>query len=318
MSSISLGMVFPGQGAQSVGMMDGLAEEFPQVHKRFESASRVLGFDLWQLVHAGPAETLNQTQHTQPALLAASVATWDIWRALGGGEPRLMAGHSFGEYSALVCAGALDFEDAVALVAARGQHMQEAVAPGAGAMAAVLGLEAEVLQGVCKEASAAGIVECANLNAPGQVVLSGTSAGVARASELAKAAGAKKVIPLAVSVPAHCALMEPAAARYAARIADVRFTAPEIPVLHNVDVDTHSEPEGIRQALVAQLSRSVRWQETMAEFARRGITHIVECGPGKVLGPLVKRGAPGVEPLALASPAEIRSALAHLTGSLEA
>ena len=312
MSSISLGMVFPGQGAQSVGMMDALADEFPHVRHRFDAASRVLGFDLWQLVHAGPVESLNQTHNTQPALLAASVATWDVWRALGGIEPQLMAGHSFGEYSALVCAGALDFEDAVSLVAARGRHMQEAVAPGAGAMAAVLGLEAEILEGVCAEAAAVGIVECANLNAPGQVVLSGTMAGVARASELAKAAGAKKVIPLAVSVPAHCALMEPAAAQYAVRIAEVNFTSPGIAVLHNVDVSMHSAPQDIREALVAQLSRPVRWQETMAEFARRGITHIVECGPGKVLGPLVKRGAPGVEPLSLASPAELRSALSQL------
>lgn len=312
MSSISLGMVFPGQGAQSVGMMDALADEFPHVRHRFDAASRVLGFDLWQLVHAGPVESLNQTHNTQPALLAASVATWDVWRALGGIEPQLMAGHSFGEYSALVCAGALDFEDAVSLVAARGRHMQEAVAPGAGAMAAVLGLEAEILEGVCAEAAAVGIVECANLNAPGQVVLSGTTAGVAKASELAKAAGAKKVIPLAVSVPAHCALMEPAAAQYAVRIAEVNFTSPGIAVLHNVDVSMHSAPQEIREALVAQLSRPVRWQETMAEFARRGITHIVECGPGKVLGPLVKRGAPGVEPLSLASPAELRSALSQL------
>jgi len=312
MSSISLGMVFPGQGAQSVGMVDALAAEFPQVQRRFDAASRVLGFDLWHLVHAGPVESLNQTHNTQPALLAASVATWDVWRDLGGAEPQLMAGHSFGEYSALVCAGALEFEDAVALVAARGRYMQEAVAPGAGAMAAVLGLEADILVGVCAEAAAAGIVECANLNAPGQVVLSGTAAGVAKASELAKAAGAKKVIPLTVSVPAHCALMEPAAARYAVRISEVGFASPGVTVLHNVDVAAHSAPNEIQDALVAQLSRPVRWQETMAEFARRGITHIVECGPGKVLGPLVKRGAPGVEPLSLASPTELRSALSQL------
>ena len=312
MSSVRLGMVFPGQGAQSVGMMDALAGEFPQVKSRFDAASRVLGFDLWQLVHAGPAETLNQTHNTQPALLAASVATWDVWCALGGAQPALMAGHSFGEYSALVCAGALDFEDAVALVAARGRYMQDAVAPGAGAMAAVLGLDAEILAGVCAEAASVGVAECANLNAPGQVVLSGTVAGVAKASELAKAAGAKKVIPLAVSVPAHCALMEPAATRYAARIAEVAFASPVVTVLHNVDVAAHLPPEDIRAALVAQLSRPVRWQETMAEFARRGITHIAECGPGKVLGPLVKRGAPGVEPLSLASPAELRTALGQL------
>jgi [acyl-carrier-protein] S-malonyltransferase len=308
--SMRLGMVFPGQGAQSVGMMDALDAEFTQVQARFSAASEVLGFDLWALVHAGPSEILNQTANTQPALLAASVATWDIWCALGGAQPALMAGHSFGEYSALVCAGALEFEAAVALVAARGQFMQEAVAPGVGGMAAVLGLDADALTAVCLEATRdAGLVECANLNAPGQVVLSGTVAGVARAGELAKAAGAKKIIPLAVSVPAHCALMTPAAVRYATRVSAVEFKAPRVPVIHNVDVQPHDLAADIRAALVAQLSHSVRWQETMAEFARQGLTHIGECGPGKVLGPLVKRGAPGVEAFTLGTPDDLRAAL---------
>lgn len=306
---MKLAMIFPGQGAQSVGMMDALASEFPQVRGRFEAASAVLGFDLWSLVHEGPAEILNATANTQPALLAASVAIWDIWLAAGGARPALLAGHSFGEYSALVCAGALEYSDAVALVAARGRFMQEAVAPGAGAMAAVLGLDLPVLLEVCGEAGAVGIAQCANLNAPGQVVLSGDTAGVARAAELAKARGAKKVIPLSVSVPAHCALMAPAATRYRERVEATRFSPPQIPVIHNVDVSAHSDPGEIREVLIAQLANSVRWQETIERFAAEGVTHAFECGPGKVLGPLVKRCAAGMATASLAAPDDLRNAL---------
>lgn len=306
---MKLAMIFPGQGAQAVGMMDALAAEFPQVQARFDAASAVLGMDLWELVKQGPAETLNATANTQPALLAASVATWDIWLACGGTRPACMAGHSFGEYSALVCAGALDYADAVALVAARGRFMQEAVAPGAGAMAAVLGLDVATLVEVCLEASAAGVAQCANLNAPGQVVLSGDAAGVARAGELAKARGAKKVISLSVSVPAHCALMNPAAERYRARVEATTFRTPEIPVIHNVDVRSHAEPAEIREVLIAQLASSVRWQETIEHFAAAGVTHAFECGPGKVLGPLVKRCAAGMATASLATPDELRAAL---------
>jgi [acyl-carrier-protein] S-malonyltransferase len=306
---MKLAMIFPGQGAQSVGMMDALAAEFPQVRARFEVASAVLGFDLWALVHEGPAETLNATSNTQPALLAASVAIWDIWLAEGGARPSLLAGHSFGEYSALVCAGALEYSDAVALVAARGRFMQEAVVPGAGAMAAVLGLDLPVLLEVCREAGAAGIAQCANLNAPGQVVLSGDTAGVARAGELAKARGAKKVIPLSVSVPAHCSLMAPAAIHYRQRVEATRFSPPQIPVIHNVDVSAHSDPDEIREVLIAQLAHSVRWQETIERFAAEGVTHAFECGPGKVLGPLVKRCASGMATASLATPDDLRNAL---------
>lgn len=304
-----LGFVFPGQGAQAVGMMRGLAAEFPDVRARFDSASRVLDLDFWSLVQDGPAEMLNRTQNTQPALLAASVAAWDLWQASGGREPAVMAGHSFGEYSALVCAGAVAFEDAVALVADRGRYMQEAVAAGEGAMAAVLGLAYPALEAICAAAAAGEIVQCANLNTPDQIVISGQVAAVARAAALAKAEGAKRVIPLSVSVPAHCALMAPAAVRFRERIAAVAFSAPRIPVIHNVDVASHGEPEAIRRALVAQLASPVRWQETMAWFAAHGVRRVVECGPGKVLAPLARRCAGQLEGLSLASAEELRAAL---------
>jgi len=307
-----LAFVFPGQGAQSVGMVAALAAEFPQVRARYDEASSVLGFDLWALVDGGPAEALNQTANTQPALLAASVATWDAWLACGGPRPALMAGHSFGEYSALVCSGALAFRDAVGLVADRGRFMQEAVPSGTGAMAAVLGLEQAALAAACAAAVDLGVAQCANLNAPGQIVISGAAAAVARAGELAKEAGAKRVVPLAVSVPAHSALMQPAATRYAERIAPIAIDKPQIPVVHNVDVATHEAAADIRAALVAQLYSPVRWQETIEQFAARGVTQVVECGPGKVLAPLVKRCAAGLEVHSLNGPAELRAALAGL------
>ena len=303
-------MVFPGQGAQTVGMVDALAADFPQIKRRYAQASEILKFDLWALVTDGPREVLNQSEHTQPALLAASVATWDIWCALGGHRPSLVAGHSFGEYSALVCADALDFEAAVGLVAARGRLMQDAVRPPLrGAMAAVLGLDAEVLEAVCAQAAGDDIVACANLNAPGQVVISGTAEAVARAAELAKARGAKKVIPLTVSVAAHCALMAPAAIHFAELVAAIALRPPQIPVIHNVDATAHPVPADIRHALVAQLAKPVRWQATIEYFARAGVTQVVECGPGKVLGPLIKRCAPDLTTLPLGSPAELRAAL---------
>lgn len=305
-----LAFVFPGQGAQSVGMVSGLAAVYPQVRARFDEASAVLGLNLWRMAAEGPAEELNSTQNTQPALLAASVATWDIWCANGGPKPQLMAGHSFGEYSALVCAGALAFDAAVGLVADRGRFMQEAVPPGAGAMAAVLGLDGEALQKICDEVALGDAVQCANLNAAGQVVISGTASGVARAGEMAKQAGAKKVIPLAVSVPAHSALMRPAALRFESRVADVSFVSPAIDVIHNVDLQSHRNAESIRSALVQQLYSPVRWQETMELFTARGVTRLIECGPGKVLAPLAKRGAPGAEIFSLTGPDELSAALA--------
>lgn len=283
-------IVFPGQGSQSVGMMNALAAEFDAVRMRFDSASGVLGFDLWELVANGPEEQLGRTEHTQPALLAASVATWDIWLALGGPRPRYLAGHSFGEYSALVCAGALDFETGIALVADRGRYMQEAVPAGQGAMAAILGLELAPLEAVCREASAAGgVCSCANLNAPGQIVIAGDTASVDTACALAGAAGAKRALRLPVSVPAHCALMQPAALRLAERLAGCQLTSPAIPVINNVDVAARNAPGDIADALVRQVCSPVRWIETIEFFAASGIRTVAECGPGKVLGALIKR-----------------------------
>lgn len=293
-------------------MMDPFVADFPQARARFDAASKVLGIDLWQLVAHGPPEQLNLTQNTQPVLLAASVVCWDIWRHLGGHEPHLMAGHSFGEYSALVCAGALNFDDAVALAAARGRLMQQAVPAGTGAMAAVLGLDLWRLREACLEAAADEIVECANLNAPGQVVISGHKAAVARAAELAKAKGAKRVIPLTVSAPIHCALMQPAAQRFESLIYAADIRTPRIPIIHNADVESHDQPEAIRRALLAQFSSPVRWQETIEKFAALGVTATFECGPGKVLGPLVRRCAPGLKVESLATPDEIKASLTSL------
>jgi [acyl-carrier-protein] S-malonyltransferase len=285
----SSAFLFPGQGSQSLGMLAGLAEQFPEVGETFSAASEVLGYDLWSLCQQGPEERLNQTEMTQPAMLAAGVATWRAWKAQGGFDPDYMAGHSLGEYSALVAAGSLDFEAAIALVAERGRLMQAATPPGAGAMAAVLGLEDEVLSRLCEEAAGGEIVSCANFNSPGQVVIAGNRAAVERACALAGEAGARKAIPLAVSVPSHCALMRPAADRLADRLRSVNVDSPGIRVLHNVDVEVHEDPDEIRRALVQQLWRPVRWSGTILSLAAMGVTHFAECGPGKVLTGLNRR-----------------------------
>ena len=306
-SSLRLGFVFPGQGSQSVGMMTALAAEFPAVRARYATASQVLGFDLWKLADSGPEDELNRTQNTQPALLAASVATWDIWVKEGGPLPSVIAGHSFGEYSALVCAGALDFATAVALVTERGRLMQAAVPPGEGAMAAILGLDLAALEEICAEAATDhGVCACANLNAPGQIVIAGTTAAVERACQLASARGAKRAMKLQVSVPAHCALMAPAAADLAARLAEVVIATPGITVIHNVDVASHASAPAMREALIRQLNSPVRWIETIEQFARMGVTHIVECGPGKVLSALIKRVDKNLQTVALNEPSGLR------------
>ena len=311
----NLAFVFPGQGSQSVGMVTALAEAFPAVRERFDTASEVLGFDLWKLASDGPETELNSTQNTQPALLAASVATWDAWLASGGPRPRLMAGHSFGEYTALVCSGALDYATAVALVADRGRFMQDAVPAGQGAMAAVLGLDLAALREVCAEASAGdGVCACANLNAPGQIVIAGSSAAVERACELASARGAKRAMTLPVSVPAHCALMQPAASRLEERLAGIAIAAPDTAIVHNVDVDTHTQGDAIRAALVAQLHSPVRWIETIERFAADGITQVCECGPGKVLSALIKRIDRGMTCHGLGTPDGLRAAADALSG----
>lgn len=307
----NLAFVFPGQGSQSIGMMAELGERFEAVGRRFDQASAVLGFDLWALAQNGPEDELNATRNTQPALLAASVATWDIWLAEGGPRPGLMAGHSFGEYSALVCAGALDFETAVGVVADRGRFMQEAVPVGEGAMAAILGLDAQALGEACAAATDNGAMVCspANLNAPGQIVIAGHAQAVDRACQLAKDKGAKRAVPLAVSAPAHCALMTSAAEKLAARLDAIELGAPDTPVIHNVDVAPHEDPFSIRAALVGQMTAPVRWIETIESFAASGVTAVCECGPGKVLSSLVKRINKGTPCHALGTPEALDAAL---------
>lgn len=280
--------VFPGQGSQSVGMMSGYGEH-AVIRATFDEASAVLGTDLWALVNAGPAETLNLTTNTQPAMLAAGVAVYRLWRELGGPEPQVMAGHSLGEYTALTCAGALDFADALRLVRTRAEAMQAAVPEGHGGMAAILGLEDSVVEELCREAAQGQVVAAVNFNCPGQVVIAGERPAVERAMDLAKARGAKRVLLLPVSVPSHCALMQPAAEALRQALAAVEICTPRIPVLHNVDVATHETPESIRTALAQQLYSPVRWVQTLRTLRDMGVALIAECGPGKVLSGLNRR-----------------------------
>ncbi len=306
---MTLAFVFPGQGSQSVGMLNALAGEFPQVQATFAEASQALGYDLWSVVEHGPEEKLNQTQTTQPAMLAAGVAVWRVWRAQGGVLPAMLAGHSLGEYSALVCAEALAFGDAIKLVADRGRFMQEAVPAGQGGMAAILGLDDDAVRQVCEQAAQGDVLEAVNFNSPGQVVIAGTAAAVARGAEQARAAGAKRAVLLPVSVPSHCRLMQPAAAQMASRLAGVAIRAPKLAVIHNAHVRSETAPDGIRQALVRQIESPVRWVETVRAMVAGGVHRIVECGPGKVLAGLNKRIDKQVETLAVYDPATLRAAL---------
>ncbi len=303
-------MVFPGQGSQAVGMLSELAGEFPVVQETFGEASDVLGYDLWQRSSEGPAELLNQTTCTQPALLAAGVATWRCWSQQTDQLPAIMAGHSLGEYSALVCAGAIGYADAIGLVEKRGMHMQNAVPEGDGAMAAILGLDDSQVKTVCEDASEGEIVSAVNFNSPGQVVIAGSTAAVTRAMQLAKAAGAKRALPLPVSVPSHCALMRPAAQAFAADLAKVTIVAPAIPVLHNVDVEPHDQPDAIREALAGQLYKPVRWVEIIRTMRAAGITSVLEMGPGRVLAGLNKRIDKAMPGLAVQTPEALEKALA--------
>lgn len=281
-------LVFPGQGSQSVGMMNAYGDN-PVIRATFDEASEALGEDLWQMVSEGPSERLALTVNTQPLMLTAGVAVYRAWRDAGGAEPAVVAGHSLGEYSALVAAGVLRFSDAVPLVRFRAQAMQEAVPAGEGAMAALLGLEADRVREVCAEAAQGAVVEAANLNAPGQIVIAGAKAAVDRAIEIAKGRGAKRAMALPVSAPFHCALMRPAAERLAERLADVEFADPAIAVLNNVDVAVCSSPAAIRDALVRQAFSPVRWIETIEAISGQGVTALFECGPGKVLAGMNKR-----------------------------
>lgn len=302
--------LFPGQGSQSVGMLQALAEEFPVVRETFAEASEALDLDLWRLVDAGPPEILDRTEHTQPAMLAAGIAVWRVWQERGGPAPRVLAGHSLGEYSALVAAGAIGFRDAVAVVAERGRLMQSAVPPGEGAMAAVIGLPDEEVLRICREQAAGEVLEAVNFNAPGQVVIAGNRAAVTRALDAAKAAKAKRVLPLAVSVPAHSALMRPAAEQLAESLARVAIVPPAVPVLHNVTVAPESDPERIRDLLIRQLHSPVPWVETVRRLQDFGpISVAVECGPGKVLAGLGKRIDKTLQTLAVFDPPSLAHAL---------
>ena len=283
-------MVFPGQGSQTVGMLAELAGDYPIVQETFKQASEVLGYDLWQLVQEGPAEELNKTWQTQPALLTASMAVYRVWQqkypAL---KPEVMAGHSLGEYSALVCAGVLDFQDAVKLVELRGKLMQQAVPEGTGAMYAIIGLDNDAIINACKEAEQGEVVSAVNFNSPGQVVIAGAKAAVERAAALCKEAGAKRALPLPVSVPSHCALMKPAADQLSVSLESITLKAPVVAVLNNVDVKAETDAVAIRNALVRQLYSPVRWTETVEKMAQNGVEVLVEVGPGKVLNGLTKR-----------------------------
>ncbi len=281
--------LFPGQGSQSVGMLSELAEVYPTVSEIFAQASEVLGFDLFALVSQGPEDKLNQTAYTQPAMLTAAYAVWSVWCAEGGTKPVFMAGHSLGEYTAYVCAESISFEQAVKLVATRGELMQAAVPAGEGAMAAILGLENELLAELCQQGAEQEVVEPVNFNAPGQTVIAGNVAAVERVLELASAKGAKRAIKLPVSVPSHCALMKPAAEKLAAHLSEVTINPPKIPIINNVDVKIYEDPEAIRDSLVRQLHSPVRWVNIVNRLAAEGVTECVECGPGKVLAGLVKR-----------------------------
>ncbi|MBH2946930.1 ACP S-malonyltransferase [Serratia ureilytica] len=281
--------VFPGQGSQAVGMLAELAAQFPIVEETFGEASSALGYDLWQLVQQGPAEELNKTWQTQPALLAASVAIFRVWQQQGGKAPALMAGHSLGEYSALGCAGVLDFKAAIRLVELRGKLMQEAGPEGTGAMYAIIGLDNDAIAKACEESAQGQVVSPVNFNSPGQVVIAGNKEAVERAGAACKAAGAKRALPLPVSVPSHCALMKPAADKLAVALKDITFNAPQVPVVNNVDVRTENDPEAIRSALVRQLYSPVRWTESVEFIAAQGVTSLLEVGPGKVLTGLTKR-----------------------------
>lgn len=283
-------MVFPGQGSQAIGMLGELAIHYNVVEETFKQASDVLGYDLWALVQSGQAEELNQTWRTQPALLAASVAVYRVWQEKYPDlKPAVMAGHSLGEFSALVCAGVVDFQDAIKLVELRGRLMQKAVPQGTGAMYAIIGLDNQTIIDCCEKATEGEVVSAVNFNSPGQVVIAGAKSAVERAAQLCKDAGAKRALPLAVSVPSHCALMKPAADQLAVALDSISFKAPQVPVINNVNVKQQTSADDIRNALVRQLYSPVRWSESVEKMASQGVAVLVEMGPGKVLTGLAKR-----------------------------
>lgn len=308
---MSCAFVFPGQGSQSVGMLADFGAQ-SVVGAAFTEASAALGYDLWKLIQEGPSDQLNRTEFTQPAMLVAGVALWRLWQARGGLEPTQVSGHSLGEFTALVCAGSLTLAAAADLVRFRGQVMQEAVPEGTGAMAAILGLTDEQVAACCAQAAQGAVVEAVNFNAPGQVVIAGTRAAVDRAIEACKAAGAKRAMALALSVPSHCSLMRPAAERLAVRLAQVPLLPPRIRYVSAVDAAVHADPEDMRQLLVRQVASPVRWQDTVRALAAGGPAQLIECGPGKILSGMNRRieKRPDLACLALEDAASFEAALA--------
>jgi len=314
---MSFAFVFPGQGSQSVGMLGALATAESAVRATFDEASRALGFDLWKLVSEGPEEALNATERTQPAMLAAGVAVWRVWRARGGALPEVVCGHSLGEFTALVCAEGLPFGATVELVRFRGQVMQEAVPAGSGAMAAIIGLDDAAIEAACREAAQGAVVEAANFNGAGQVVIAGEKAAVQRAIEAARARGARRAVALPVSVPSHTSLMRGAAERLRERLHSLEVRAPRIRYVSAVDASAHERPDEIRELLVRQLSSPVRWSDTLRAVTAGAIAQVIECGPGKVLTGLNRRieRRADLDFLALEDPASIDAALAATRGS---
>ncbi|MEM7466047.1 MAG: ACP S-malonyltransferase [Pseudomonadota bacterium] len=309
---MSFAVVYPGQGSQALGMADALLRDYPAAQARFDEANDILGFNITDIIQQGPVEKLNQTEITQPALMVVSVAVWEQWIASGGAMPAYMAGHSFGEYTALVCSGAMSFAEGIAIVQYRGKYMQEAAPADGGAVTAILGLEADVLVKICAESAHGQVVQCANFNAPGQIAIAGDSEAVARASDAAKEAGAKKIIPLKVSAPVHTEIMRAAADRLAEKLAAIEIRPPSVPVLHNVDVIPRDEPDAIRQVLYDQMFSPVQWSDTVSFFTSKGVSAVIECGPGKVLSGLVRRIDRGIDTLQISDKPSIKAALATL------
>ncbi|WP_346836456.1 ACP S-malonyltransferase [Microbulbifer sp. SAOS-129_SWC] len=309
MTNARLAFVFPGQGSQQIGMLADAAAAFPEIHATFAEASEVLGYDLWDLCQNGEQADINLTERTQPLLLTASVALYRAWCANGGVHPARMAGHSLGEWSALVCAGTLAFADGVRLVRERGRLMQEAVPAGEGAMAAVIGLDDAAVEKACADAAEGGVVAAVNYNSPGQVVIAGSSAAVARAIDACKATGAKRAMPLPVSAPFHTELMRPAAEKLAPQIEATTFHVPEIPVIHNVHARHEANPEAIKQLMIEQIYSPVRWTACVQAMAAEGVERLLECGPGKVLAGLAKRIDRGLSTFNIEAPAQLKEAL---------
>ena len=305
----NLAFVFPGQGSQKIGMLSELAEQYLLIKETFDQASDVLGYNMWELIQQGEQEAINLTERTQPILLASSVAIWRLWNEKNGAIPSQLAGHSLGEWSALVCSGVVDFADGLNVVRARGQYMQQAVPVGEGAMAAIIGLDDKAILEACANAQSLGVVDAVNFNAPGQVVIAGSNAAVEAAMESCKAAGAKRALPLPVSAPFHTSLMKPAADNLADLVNSVNFSAPQVPVVHNVHAQTETDPETIKALMLEQIYSPVKWVDCVNQLKNNGATTLIECGPGKVLSGLTKRIDREITSLATDSVADFTAAL---------